>query len=120
MPETKPDPIFEVLRRYQAIWQKVFDLADEEDALLEARRNPSRRATGLPDGAELEARDKRLTAELRSVEKRLAKTKPTSLAGCVAALDALIVEAEDLNLGGPNWQPAVIENVVAALRSLRA
>ena len=77
------------------------------------------RASGLSDEDELEARRKLLDEERKRVEKSLGETKPTTLAGCIAALEVLALEAEDLHLGACDWHPAMIQNMAEALRSLQ-
>jgi hypothetical protein len=101
------------------IWEELFAIADAGDALMAARRNPSPRAAGLPDEAEIEARREALAGELAAAEERLSETRPTTLPGCIAALGALAVEADDLQLGSCDWHAAVIQNVVETLRELR-
>ena len=58
-----------------------------------------------------------LAEELRIAEEALAETVPTTLAGCIGALDVVAEEGEVL--GPLAWHARVIEKVVEGLRALR-
>jgi hypothetical protein len=113
-----PDPILPALQHYLAVEREKAALLKTEDAISREDPRPQsprelrawERRYGLAS--------RRVWDEVHRAEKRLKNTTPTTVAGCIAVVEAIAAEDEDGLTGW--WHAAALKNVAEALRWLRA